>query len=154
MNGKSRGWILIMDDDEGIRVFAGTVAAMLGYDVILAADGDEAVTFFREARDSGRPFDAVILDLVVPNGMGAVNVIGELRSLDPTVRAVISTGNVEHPAFTTYWKYGFSGALGKPYRLKNFSDTLAAMVEKKPRVAADGRHSRPRTAPALQRMCC
>jgi CheY-like chemotaxis protein len=154
MNEKSRGWILIMDDDEGIRMFAGTVAAMLGYDVILAEDGAEAVSFFREARDAGHPFDAVILDLAVPNGKGAIDIIDELRDLDPAVRAVISTGNVEDPAFTAYWRFGFSGALGKPYRLKQFSDTLAAVLEKEPRPAVAKRRFRRGPAPMREQAWC
>jgi DNA-binding NtrC family response regulator len=153
MEEQSTGWVLIMDDDEDIRIFAGTAAALLGYEVILAADGEEAVEFFRQSLQMRRPFDAVILDLSVPGGKGAADIIGELRELDPAVRAIISTADIAHPAFMSYRAYGFSGALGKPYRVQQLADSLAAALGKGQGQRIAGRRPKPRTAPAVQSCC-
>jgi CheY-like chemotaxis protein len=57
-----------------------------------AADGSEAVEMFVRSRDTGRPFDVVILDLTVKGGMGGEEALGLLREIDPTVHAVVSSG--------------------------------------------------------------
>jgi len=64
------GRVLVMDDDDLIRDLAGELLTMLGYQVAFAKDGDEAVCAYRESLISDRPFDAVIMDLTIPGGMG------------------------------------------------------------------------------------
>jgi hypothetical protein len=68
---KGRGRVLIMDDEEMIREMAADLIRELGYEVSLAKDGMEAVDIYKSALHEGRRFDAVILDLTVPGGMGA-----------------------------------------------------------------------------------
>jgi len=62
--------ILVVDDDEGIRKTAGRMLVQMGHRAILAGDGTEAVKLFKNNRDAGEPFDTVIMDLSMPNGMG------------------------------------------------------------------------------------
>ncbi len=64
------GRILIMDDEESVRNTAGEVLSHAGYRVDYANDGAEAIDHFAKARMSDEPFDAVILDLTIPGGMG------------------------------------------------------------------------------------
>ena len=81
-----------MDDDELVREVAAQMIASLGHAVATAANGEEAIELFRAAREEGRPFDVVILDLTVKNGMGGEEAIRRLRELDPDVKAVVSSG--------------------------------------------------------------
>ena len=64
------GRILVMDDEEPVLTFAERVLERLGYDVVLARNGGEAVDRDRDALTTGQPFAAVVLDLTVPGGMG------------------------------------------------------------------------------------
>ena len=57
--------ILVMDDQSWLGEALGQTLVEIGCSVELAKDGDEAIARFREAREAGRPFDAVLLDLVV-----------------------------------------------------------------------------------------
>ena len=59
-----------MDDEDLVREVVGKMVVYLGYEANLARDGEEAINIFTEAQNSGQPFDAVILDLTVPGGMG------------------------------------------------------------------------------------
>lgn len=63
------GRILVMDDEDLVRDIAGEILKYLGYEVKFSKDGMDAIEQFKKARKSGKPFDAVILDLTVPGGM-------------------------------------------------------------------------------------
>lgn len=66
-----KGRVLVMDDQETLRNLLSAMLPHLGYEFVLTKDGREALREYRKAKDSGVPFDAVILDLTVPGGSGA-----------------------------------------------------------------------------------
>jgi signal transduction histidine kinase/ActR/RegA family two-component response regulator len=109
--------VLVMDDEDVVRDFAASALAELGCKVVTAENSKEAVERYREARDMGRTFDLVILDLTVPGGHGGMEALGLLREIDPDVRAVVSSGYSDSWMIKNFRDYGFWGALPKPYRL-------------------------------------
>lgn len=113
---KGRGRILFMDDEETIRGLGEAMLKKFGYDVVPAADGAAAVQIFRDAKASGEDFDVVILDLTVPGGMGGREAMGELVKIDPTVRAIVSSGYSNDAVLANYQLHGFCGMVPKPYQ--------------------------------------
>ncbi|MFI5351078.1 MAG: ATP-binding protein, partial [Elusimicrobiota bacterium] len=89
---RGTGRILAMDDDGIVAGFLSRVLHRLGYEAVLARDGEEAVRRFVEAREAGLPFSAVILDLTVVGGMGGFETVKKLHRIDPEVVAVVSSG--------------------------------------------------------------
>jgi PAS domain S-box-containing protein len=116
--------ILIMDDEEVVRLVALEMLGALGHKAAAAADGEGAVTLFRAAQAVGEPFDAVILDLTVKGGMGGEQTIAALRQLDPGVRAIVSSGYADSSVMAEFRDYGFAAALKKPYRIDLLQKTL------------------------------
>jgi CheY-like chemotaxis protein len=114
--GPRRGRILVMDDERMIRETMRRQLAIFGYEVVAVADGREAVAAFRLAREAGQPFDAVILDLVVPTGWGGEQTLSELLKLDPGVKALVCSGSMAGTV-RDYERKGFCGVLGKPYAM-------------------------------------
>ena len=96
----------------------------LGYEVELAADGSEAIELYKKAQASGRGFEAVILDLTVPGGMGGIETIGKLRKLDTEVTAIVSSGYAHEHIMSEYEKYDFKGVITKPYEIKELGYVL------------------------------
>jgi CheY-like chemotaxis protein len=96
----------------------------LGYDVVVATNGHEAIMRYRYAMKTKKPFDLVLLDLVVPNGMGGEETVKELLKVDPSVRVILSSGFSHSPVVTHFKEYGFVGVLPKPYRVDKLERTL------------------------------
>lgn len=123
-----KGRVLIMDDDEVIREFLYGELTDMGYEVELAKDGAVAIEQFTKAKDSGRPFDAVVLDLTVPGGVGGREAIRKLLEIDPGVRAIVSSGYSTSPIMANFRKYGFSGVAVKPYKIEELGETLHNII--------------------------
>jgi CheY-like chemotaxis protein len=113
-----------MDDEEVVRRLAVRLLQPLGYEVVEALDGAEVVERYVAARAAGRPFDAVIMDLTIPGGMGGLEALGQLRQLDPDVVALVSSGYSNDPIMATWAEQGFRGALAKPYLAVELREAL------------------------------
>ena len=122
------GRVLIMDDEDMVRDVAGKILTRLGYDVAFARDGAEAIELYSQARKAGRPFDAVIMDLTVPGGMGGRDAVKRLLEIDPAVKAIVSSGYSNDPIMAEYAEYGFCGVASKPYTIKKLSDILQQVI--------------------------
>jgi PAS domain S-box-containing protein len=118
------GRILAMDDDATVRVVIGRLLKTLGFEFDLTANGDEALALYEAARTSGKPYDAVLLDLTIRGGMGGEETIRRLLELDPQVKAIVASGHSEKPIMANYQKFGFCGALAKPYKKDGLATVL------------------------------
>lgn len=120
-----KGRVLLMDDEEMVRNVAVEMMHALGHELTCAADGEDAIRAFVLAREAGRPFDVVILDLTVQGeGMGGEKTIRKLLAIEPKVKAVVSSGYADNPVVADYRSYGFTTCLNKPYTI----DALKVML--------------------------
>jgi PAS domain S-box-containing protein len=120
------GWgrILVMDDEEEIRRLLAKILARLGYEVECARDGPEAIELYQIAKREGRSFDAVLLDLTIPGGIGGKEVATRLRGLDPSVILIVSSGYSNIPIMSEFRRYGFDDVLSKPWTPEQLSEVL------------------------------
>ncbi len=107
--------ILFMDDDAIIKLAVVNRLKSLQCEVEEANDGTEAIELYKKALESDRPFDAVVMDLTVPNGMGGKEAMKELLQIDVDTKAIVASGYSNNPVMTEFGKYGFKGMVRKPY---------------------------------------
>jgi PAS domain S-box-containing protein len=120
----SRARFLIMDDEEAILELLRKFMAKVGLDAEFATGGEEAVEKYKAAKGSARPFDVVVLDLTVPGGMGGREAMRRLKELDPTAKAIVSSGYSNDSILSNYHEFGFSEVLSKPYDMHELMEKL------------------------------
>jgi CheY-like chemotaxis protein len=123
---KGQGRILVMDDEVALRKVVGKMLAMLGYEAEFAQDGAEAIRMVKEAE---KPYDAVILDLTIPGGMGGKEAINKLLEIDPELKAIVSSGYSDDPVLANFQEYGFKGIMPKPFQSQLLSKVLHEVLK-------------------------
>jgi len=129
-SGARKGRILLMDDEELVRRVAKGMFQVLGHDADIASDGAKAVELFIQARESGTPYDLVILDLTVKGGMGGEEAIKKIREIDPHVVSVVSSGYGDSPVVADFHVHGFTASLDKPYTIESLQNCIEALLRK------------------------
>lgn len=126
---KGKGRILVMDDMEAMMMVAGEILTVLGYEVAYSTNGQEAIDSYKEAKESGNPFDAVVFDLTVPGGMGGEEAANILIEYDPNLLAIASSGYTTSDVMSHYEESAFKAVVPKPYRIKEMSDALRELLD-------------------------
>ena len=121
---RGSGTVLLVDDERTVRVIIGRMLEAMGFTVITANDGREAVERFRA---EGAGIRAVLLDLTMPHldGEGAFR---ELRLLRPEVRVLLMSGYNEHEAMNRFIGKGLAGFLQKPFKTENLRARLEEIL--------------------------
>ena len=125
---KSNGCILIMDDEEPIRILLTQALTTCGFKVLATRHGVETIESFELAKKTGRPFDALIMDLHIKNGMGGIETMKRLLEIDPEVKAIVSSANTNHPAMLNHKAFGFKGVIPKPYSFKELKKEVYKLM--------------------------
>ncbi len=123
------GRILLMDDDDMILDATGELLKHIGFKIEKVKTGEEAVELYKSRFRSPEAFDCVILDLTIPDGMGGKETILELLKIDPDVKAIASSGYSIDPIISDFKKFGFSGAIPKPYVISDLSILLNKVLK-------------------------
>lgn len=122
------GRILVMDDEADVRLVASDMLELMGYEVETSPDGAHALQLYATAKKIGRPYAAVIFDLTIPAGMGGKEAIVKLREIDPTAKAIVSSGYSYDPVMANYQEHGFDGVVPKPYKPDELARVLGGLL--------------------------
>ncbi|MBP7738492.1 MAG: PAS domain S-box protein [Spirochaetes bacterium] len=124
----TRGHILVMDDDEMVLHVASEMLKYLHCDVACALHGEEALNKYRQAVESGNPFDLVIMDLTIPGRMGGKETVKRLREFHEGARVIVSSGYSNDPVMSNYLEYGFNGMIMKPYHFDELREAIQSVL--------------------------
>ena len=124
-----QGKVMIMDDEEMIRSLVERSLSSIGYEVVVAEDGDKAVRLYQEAMEAGAPIDLIIMDLTIPGGMGGKDIVKEIHKIDPEAKVIVSSGYSNDPVMANFSKYGFCAAMVKPFRMQELMEVVAKAVK-------------------------
>jgi PAS domain S-box-containing protein len=121
--------VLLMDDEQMILDIVSRMLTHLGYEVSICTDGAQAIALFAKAKSNGQPFDVVLMDLVIPNGVGGQDAVHTIKKIDPHAKVIASSGHLEHPAMIDHQKFSFVAVLEKPYKLERLQQVIDAVIE-------------------------
>jgi CheY-like chemotaxis protein len=125
-----KGTILVAEDEENMLRLLRRVLTRGGYQVLLAADGEEVINLYRSNKDD---IDVVLLDIGLPKVAGW-NVVTQLREQNPNVQIVITSGYIDPDLKTKLDSVGVKAVLYKPYRLDQIIDAVQRIMETSPAV--------------------
>ena len=126
---RGHGTILMVDDDEGVRKVTATLLEKVGFTVLTAADGGQAVEIFKQHADE---IAGVVLDLTMPV-MDGEETFRQLRRIRKDVRVLLSSGYNEQELAIQFAGKGFAGFMHKPFLRKTLMSHLRHLLEEKPK---------------------
>lgn len=112
--------VMIIDDDDIIRMTTEEILHELGYNTISTESGDSGLSIFRENYNE---IGLILLDLTMP-GRSVVDIFSDMLKIDPDVRVLISSGNNFDPKAETLRSMGTRGFLQKPYTISDMEKTI------------------------------
>lgn len=118
------GTVLLVDDEETVLAIGGEMLREIGFTVITAKDGREAL----DAYKAHPGLFCVILDLTMPHVDGE-QAFRELKMLDPDVKVIMSSGYSEYEVTQKFAGKGLAGFIQKPYKISELRGALASIVE-------------------------
>jgi len=117
--------ILLVDDEEIIVEIADQILKRLGYTVIRADSGNEAIEIFRKKRNQ---IDLVILDMIMP-GLSGREVFDRLKEIQPAVKVLLSSGYSVNGQAKVILEHGSQGFIQKPLHLAELSRKLREILD-------------------------
>ena len=121
---KGSGTILVVDDEEYILNADKAMLNELGYEVLLANGGKEALRVFDENKDR---INLLILDLIMPDLSGEI-VYDRIKSLRPDIRVILSSGYSIEGQAESILKRGCDGFIQKPYNLNQLAQKIKQIL--------------------------
>ena len=116
--------ILVLEDETAICRMLTRILTKLGHEVDCAESGEEVISLYR---DDG--YDFVILDLIIPNGLGGEKTFEALKQFDPSIRAIVSSGYSGNSIIGKFADFGFKAALPKPYNLSQLNQAIKTVMQ-------------------------
>ena len=117
--------ILVVDDEERFRTIMAKLLAVRGLEVSTIGEGEEALKAMRE-----ESYDVIILDVRMP-GMTGIQVMTELRKLDPFIEVIIMTGYASVDTAKKIMELGAYDYLLKPYNIDELMEKIEAAYDRK-----------------------
>ncbi|MBL8705245.1 MAG: response regulator, partial [Rhodospirillales bacterium] len=117
--------ILLVEDDELVRDHVSAQLKSLGYDVVVAANGPEALDLIRRSA-----FDLLFTDIVMPGGMNGRQLADEARKLRPTMPVLFTSGYTENAIVHHGRLDPGVHLLQKPYRRQELAAKLRAVLDR------------------------
>jgi len=134
----AKAHILVLEDEEMVSRVLDSMLRRLGHEVSHAATGQEAIAAYRDALESGAPYDVVITDLTIRGGLGGQATARAILEMDPRAKIIVSSGYAIDPVMANHKEHGFRGVVAKPYRLAELSRVVAESYQSPPLSAPSG----------------
>ncbi len=125
LNDNAKGTILIAEDEESVLLVAKIMLENLGYTIITAIDGRDALQKYKSSMEK---IDLVLMDLTMPH-MDGVQASNALREITPDLKIIISSGYNELEVVERFNDHKPAGFIQKPFRLEDLANLVKSVME-------------------------
>ena len=119
--------VLLIDDEDTIIDVGSQILKKMGYEVLLARGGKEAVQLYKENKEK---IDMVILDMIMP-GMGGGETYDRMKEINPDIKVLLSSGYSIDGEAEEILERGCDGFLQKPFNMKELSQKIGEILDKR-----------------------
>jgi CheY-like chemotaxis protein/anti-sigma regulatory factor (Ser/Thr protein kinase) len=123
---KGTGTILLIDDEEMVLEVGERFLIVMGYQVLTAREGREAIEIYKKHRDT---IDLVLLDIIMPNMKGG-EVFDQLKEINPEVKVLLLSGYSIDGEASKILERGCSGFIQKPFDMNQLSQSIGVLLKK------------------------
>jgi CheY-like chemotaxis protein len=117
--------VLLVDDEEIVIGVGRQMLEKLGYSVLTATSGKEALSIYRDHQDK---IGLVVLDMIMP-GMGAGDTYDELQAIDPSIKVLLSSGYGVDQQTSEILQRGCKGFIQKPFNMQVLSEKIKEILQ-------------------------
>jgi len=122
---KQNETILVVDDEDAIWDFVIEALQNLGYSVILAGNGEEAIEIYKNNPDE---INLVFLDMIMPK-LGGHSTFYQLKAVNPEVKILLSSGYVSEEEIEDLLEHGANGFLPKPHKVHVLASEIRRILD-------------------------
>lgn len=122
--------ILIMDDEELMLTISAKMFEYFNCSVTTVEEGEQAVSAFEEGRINGAPYDLVLLDLQIDDGMNGVDAAAKIHALDPEATLVAMSGNDRDEVMMHFRTFHFVAAVAKPFSIDKVESLMNTYAQR------------------------
>ena len=119
--------ILLVDDEEMVADIGKDLLEKLGYTVLVAAGGAEAIKLFQSHREQ---IELVILNMIMPDMSGG-ETFSRMRAIKPNAKILLSSGYSLDSRASAIMKQGCNGFIQKPFNINQLSEKIQGIIAKK-----------------------
>ncbi len=120
--------VLVMDDDTSMLDLFKINLERFHCKVTTCTNGESAINRYKQAYADDSPFDVVILDLYIPNGIGGQAIAQSIRQFDSAAKIIVASGNTEGDEMKTPQEFGFDASLTKDFNPAHFKTILEQVL--------------------------
>ena len=121
---KGTGTILLVDDEEAVLEVGEKLLKVMGYHVLTAREGREAIDVYKKHRET---VDLVLLDIIMPNMKGG-EVFDCLKEINPDIKVLLLSGYSIDGEAAKILERGGKGFIQKPFDMERLSETIRAIL--------------------------
>jgi CheY-like chemotaxis protein len=122
------GRVLLLDDQPDVLETIASLLLAMGLELQTCSCGEDAIELHKQAMAAGTPWQAIVMDRHLRDGLDSLSTLARLKQLDPTLRAMIMSGAPEDPVMQDPQQYGFALAINKPFGLLALQRSLQKLL--------------------------
>jgi len=119
-----------MDDEELMLTISAKMFEYFNCSVTTVEEGEQAVSAFEEGRINGAPYDLVLLDLQIDDGMNGVDAAAKIHALDPEATLVAMSGNDRDEVMMHFRTFHFVAAVAKPFSIDKVESLMNTYAQR------------------------